>query len=87
MREGFSDWEVAALAALWVLPLAERSIASLAAIQLAPIALAGVTFRKDKIRLDPSIHAAAEANELVVKEGIPFREAYRRVGEKLTSKS
>ena len=48
-----------------------------------PIALSGVKFRTDKIRLDPSIHAAAEANELVVKEGIPFREAYRRVGEKL----
>jgi argininosuccinate lyase len=50
---------------------------------LLPAALAGVRFRQDKIRLDPSIHAAADANELVVKEGIPFREAYRRVGEKL----
>jgi argininosuccinate lyase len=55
-------------------------------LAILPIALAGVKFRKDKIRLDPSIHAAAEANELVVKEGIPFREAYRRVGEKLKSK-
>ncbi len=51
-----------------------------------PIALSGVKFRTDRIRLDPSIHAAAEANELVVKEGIPFREAYRRVGEKLKGK-
>jgi argininosuccinate lyase len=56
-------------------------------LAILPIALAGVKFRKDKIRLDPSIHAAAEANELVVKEGIPFREAYRRVGEKLKGKS
>ena len=48
-----------------------------------PAALAGVKFRKDRIRLDPSIHAAAMANELVVNEGIPFREAYRRVGELL----
>jgi argininosuccinate lyase len=55
-------------------------------LAILPIALAGVKFRKDKIRLDPSIHAAAEANELVVKEGIPFREAYRRVGEKLKQK-
>jgi argininosuccinate lyase len=55
-------------------------------LAILPIALAGVKFRKDKIRLDPSIHAAAEANELVVKEGIPFREAYRRVGERLKSK-
>jgi argininosuccinate lyase len=51
-----------------------------------PAALAGVKFRADKIRLDPSIHAAAQANELVVKEGIPFREAYRRVGEALKKK-
>jgi argininosuccinate lyase len=56
-------------------------------LAILPIALAGIAFRKDRIRLDPSIHAAAEANELVVKEGIPFREAYRRVGEKLTGKS
>jgi len=48
-----------------------------------PAALAGVVFRKDRIRLDPSIHAAAQANEMVVKEGVSFREAYRRVGQKL----
>ncbi len=39
-----------------------------------------IRFRADRIRMDDDIHAAAEANELVVKEGIPFREAYRRVG-------
>ncbi|HEY5810234.1 MAG TPA: argininosuccinate lyase [Povalibacter sp.] len=55
-------------------------------LAILPSALAGVKFRRDRIRLDPSIHAAAEANELVVKEGIPFREAYRRVGEKLKKK-
>ncbi|HEY6641660.1 argininosuccinate lyase [Povalibacter sp.] len=55
-------------------------------LAILPSALAGVRFRKDRIRLDPSIHAAADANELVVKEGIPFREAYRRVGEKLKKK-
>ena len=36
----------------------------------------------DGIKLDPAIHAAEEANALVVREGIPFREAYRRIGEK-----
>ncbi|MDY6948201.1 MAG: argininosuccinate lyase [Pseudomonadota bacterium] len=51
-----------------------------------PAALAGVTFRKDRIRLDASIHAAAQANELVVKEGISFREAYRRIGDQLRKK-
>src|SRR5688500_6386625 len=51
-----------------------------------PAALEGVKFRADKIKLDPSIHAAAQANELVVKEGIPFRDAYRKVGEGLKKK-
>jgi len=42
-----------------------------------------VRFVPERIRLDPDIHAAAEANELVAKEGIPFREAYRRIGRRL----
>jgi len=40
-------------------------------------------FLPERIRLDPDIHAAAEANELVAKEGIPFREAYQRIGARL----
>jgi argininosuccinate lyase len=55
-------------------------------LAILPAALEGVKFRADRIRLDPSIHAAAQANELVVKEGIPFRDAYRRVGEALKKK-
>ena len=47
------------------------------------IALPGVRFRPERITLDPAIHAAEAANELVVKEGISFREAYRRIAEKL----
>jgi argininosuccinate lyase len=46
-------------------------------------ALPLVRFMPDRIRLDPDIHAAAEANAMVVKDGIPFREAYRRVGRKI----
>jgi len=42
-------------------------------------AIPQVRFNAERIRLDDDIHAAAEANELVVKEGIPFREAYHRV--------
>jgi argininosuccinate lyase len=42
-------------------------------------AVAGIRFVPDRIRMDPGIHAAAEANALVAKEGVPFREAYRRV--------
>ena len=47
-----------------------------------PPALEQISFRQDHIKLDPSIHAAAEANALVAQQGIPFREAYRRIAEK-----
>ncbi|MFO7304464.1 MAG: argininosuccinate lyase [Gammaproteobacteria bacterium] len=61
-----------------------RSIDScLETLGILPAALEGVHFRKERIVLDPSIHAAAQANEMVVKEGIPFREAYKRVSEQL----
>jgi argininosuccinate lyase len=43
-------------------------------------AIPQVRFKAERIRMDDDIHAAAEANEMVAKEGIPFREAYRRVG-------
>jgi argininosuccinate lyase len=46
-------------------------------------ALPGVRFRADRIALAPELYAAARANELVVKEGVPFREAYRRVAAEL----
>jgi len=52
-------------------------------LDILPSALKGVRFNQDHIRMDPSIHAAAEANALVTQENIPFREAYRRVGAKL----
>jgi len=52
---------------------------------LAP-ALEQVRFRAEAIRMDPSINAAAEANELVVKHGLPFREAYKKIGEKYRKK-
>jgi argininosuccinate lyase len=46
-------------------------------------ALPAVTFNRERIKIDPSIHTAEEAYALVVKEGIPFREAYRIVGARL----
>jgi argininosuccinate lyase len=46
-------------------------------------AIDAMKFRPDRIKLDPAIHAAEEANRLVVTEGIPFREAYKRVAAKL----
>ncbi len=44
----------------------------------------GVGFRAQHIRLDPGVNAAGEAYRLVTEEGIPFREAYRRVARKLS---
>ena len=55
-------------------------------LDILPPAIDAMKFRPERIELDPAIHAAEEANALVVKEGIPFREAYRRVGAKLKSK-
>jgi argininosuccinate lyase len=52
-------------------------------LDILPGALAGVSFRPENIRLDPGIHAAAEANALVSKDGITFREAYQRVAASL----
>jgi argininosuccinate lyase len=45
-------------------------------------ALSGVRFHPERIRLDPGLKAAEEAYRLVLDEGIPFREAYRRVGKR-----
>jgi len=44
--------------------------------------LQGLNFKAENIELDESINAATQANELVSAEGIPFREAYRRVAKR-----
>jgi argininosuccinate lyase len=44
--------------------------------------LDGVRFIAGNIRLDPGIYAAEEANRIVREEGLPFRDAYRRVAER-----
>jgi argininosuccinate lyase len=64
-------------------PLFRAIDSCLQTLEILPSALDGVSFRPDHIQLDPGIHAAAAANALVAKEGIPFREAYRRVAAKL----
>ncbi len=56
---------------------------ALETLALVPAAAGALTFHPERIRLDDSIHAAEEANRLVVAEGIPFREAYRRVAARL----
>ena len=64
-------------------PLFRAIDSCLQTLAILPNALNGVRFLPENIRLDPSIHAAAAANALVAKEGIPFREAYRRVAARL----
>ncbi|HXA37319.1 MAG TPA: hypothetical protein VNW26_13340, partial [Steroidobacteraceae bacterium] len=64
-------------------PLFRAIDSCLQTLDIMPSALEGVQFRPENIRLDPGIGAAAAANALVTQEGIPFREAYRRVAEKL----
>ena len=44
--------------------------------------VSGLEFLPENIRLDDGIHAAERAYQLVQEEGIPFREAYRRIAER-----
>jgi len=64
-------------------PLFRSIDLALQTLNILPPAIDAMRFRPERIELDPAIHAAEEANRLVVQEGIPFREAYRRVGAKL----
>jgi argininosuccinate lyase len=51
-------------------------------LEITAAALSELEFRPERIRIDPAVHAAEEAYALVVAEGIPFREAYRRVAQR-----
>lgn len=64
-------------------PLFRSIDLALQTLDILPAAIDAMRFRPERIKLDPAIHAAEEANRLVVEQGIPFREAYRRVGERL----
>ena len=46
--------------------------------------LDGLGFQADNIELDQGIFATAEAYRLVTEEGIPFRDAYRKVAARYT---
>jgi argininosuccinate lyase len=50
-------------------------------------ALRSIAFRPERIALDPELFAAERANRLVLTEGLPFREAYRRVAAELEAES
>ncbi len=51
-------------------------------LEITAAVLNTLEFRPERIRIDPAVHAAEEAYALVVAEGIPFREAYRRVAQR-----
>jgi argininosuccinate lyase len=67
-------------------PLFRSIDVCLESLDIMAAALSQVRFRADRIRIDADIHAAAEANELVAKEGLPFREAYRRIAAQYRDK-
>jgi argininosuccinate lyase len=52
-------------------------------LRIMAAAIPQVRFRPERIRMDEDIHAAEQANALVASEGIPFREAYRKVAQRL----
>jgi argininosuccinate lyase len=64
-------------------PLFRSIDVCLASLDIMATAIPQLRFDPTRIRMDEDIHAASEANALVAKEGIPFREAYRRVGKQL----
>jgi argininosuccinate lyase len=64
-------------------PLFRAVDSCLQTLAILPRALDGVNFRPEGVRLDPGIHAAERANEMVARENVPFREAYRRVAARL----
>ena len=47
------------------------------------LVIEGLSFVPDNIRLDPGLYATAEAYALVTGEGIPFRDAYRRIASQV----
>jgi argininosuccinate lyase len=51
-------------------------------LEVMAVAIPEIRFHSERIKLAPELFAAEEAYRLVLEEGIPFREAYRRVGER-----
>jgi argininosuccinate lyase len=55
-------------------------------LEIMAAALDAIKFRPERIHLDPALNAAAEAYAIVVNEGVPFREAYRRIAARYARK-
>ncbi|MBT8095788.1 MAG: argininosuccinate lyase [Woeseia sp.] len=49
--------------------------------------LSRLQFNPENIQLDDGLHAAERANALVTQQGLPFREAYRKVAEQYSAKT
>jgi len=52
---------------------------SVESVDIMSYVISGLAFVAENIKLDDGLNAAQEANDLVRDEGIPFREAYRRI--------
>jgi argininosuccinate lyase len=48
-------------------------------LEIMAAAIGGVRFRADRIRLPPELGATEEAYRLVLEQGLPFRDAYRKI--------
>jgi len=66
-------------------PLFKACDLARATTDLLAATLPRLRFLPEAGELSPELFAAEEANRLVVEEGIPFREAYRRVAAKLSA--
>ena len=55
-------------------------------LEILAAAVDALSFRPERIRIDPAVHAAEQAYALVIQEGIPFRDAYRRIAQRLARK-
>jgi argininosuccinate lyase len=53
-------------------------------LEIVAPAIDALQFKPASIVMDPAVHAAGEAFALVMKEGLPFREAYRRIAARFT---
>jgi argininosuccinate lyase len=59
---------------------------SIDSVDIMSYLVSGLNFVAENIQLDTSLNAAQEANDLVTLEGIPFREAYRRIAARYLTK-
>ena len=51
-------------------------------VDIMAFVLDGLSFRQENIQMDGGMYAAERAYALVTQEGIPFREAYRKIAKK-----